>query len=411
MRVQAHVAILCLALALLASPLLTPQPTDTLVVEISGNIDEGKVYLLRKALQESLAGAVILIVDSYGGYVKSMDEMIALIKSCKCKVIAWVPPGAKAVSAATGIALASNKLYLGEGAVIGACKPVPTNEKIESYMVSRLESLLEGKGVRGAADIARKLVAESKTLTVSEAISLGIADGRANSLADVLRLEGLEGTLLTYVRPDAVSDLLSFITDPGVAILFMILGVLLLALEIHVTGFQGWGVAGAVLILLALYTFGIIGINLLTLILVATGAALILLELFKPGIQVFGLAGTALVVLAIILEYYTQPYFSPSSLTVAALLILGALVAFIGFIIFKASETLKIKTPSLEEKLIGKIGTAKTEIRPGKRGVVVVESEEWTAESDEEIHEGEKIVVIGVYGLILRVRRAGSSPA
>ncbi len=399
-------AVLYLVLVLLALPLLTPQPTATLVVEISGDIDEGKVYLLRKAVQESPAGAVIIVVDSYGGYVKSMDEMIALIKSCKCRTITWVPPGAKATSAATGIALASSKLYLGEGAVIGACKPIPTNEKIESYMVSRLESLLEGKGVRNATDIARKLVVESKALTASEAIALGIADGKANSLADVLRLEGLEGAPLAYIRPDAVSDLLSFIMDPGVAILFMILGVLLLALEVHVTGFQGWGVAGAVLILLALYTFGIIGINLLTFILVATGTTLILLELLKPGVQVFGLAGTALVILALILEYYMQPYFSPSSLTIAALLILGALIAFVGIIIFKASETLRMKTPSLEEKLIGKQGIVRTEIRPGKRGVVVVESEEWTAESDEEIRAGEKIVVVGVHGLVLRVKRA-----
>ncbi len=399
-------AVLYLVLVLLALPLLTPQPTATLVVEISGDIDEGKVYLLRKAVQESPAGAVIIVIDSYGGYVKSMDEMIALIRSCKCRTITWVPPGAKATSAATGIALASSKLYLGEGAVIGDCKPIPTNEKIESYMVSRLESLLEGKGVRNATDIARKLVVESKALTASEAIALGIADGKANSLADVLRLEGLEGAPLTYIRPDVVSELLSFIMDPGVAILFMILGVLLLALEVHVTGFQGWGVAGAVLILLALYTFGIIGINLLTFILVATGTTLILLELLKPGVQVFGLAGTALVILALILEYYMQPYFSPSSLTIAALLILGALIAFVGIIIFKASEIRRMKTPSLEEKLIGKQGIARTEIRPGKRGVVVVESEEWTAESDEEIRAGEKIVVVGVHGLVLRVKRA-----
>ncbi|PLJ78270.1 NfeD family protein [Infirmifilum sp. SLHALR2] len=402
---RARLALSVLAVILLTLPCLSAQPASVVVVEVYGNIDEGKVYLLRKAAYRAEGGALLVVINSYGGYLKSMDEMISIVKGCNCRVIAWVPPGAKAVSAATGVALAAGKLYLGEGAVIGACKPVPADEKVESYMVSRIKSLLEEKGVAGSADIAEKLVLESKALTTNEAVAAGIANGVANLLTEVLRLEGLEHAALEYVGGDVVSDALSLVMDPGVAILFMILGALLIALEFHVTGFQGWGVLGAVLVLLALYTFGVVGVNLLVFVLAVTGTALILVELLKPGVQLFGISGAALVMLALLIEYYAQPYVAPTASTIAIVAILGASIAFVGFIILKASEALRMKTLSVEERLLGKVGVAKTEIKPGKRGVVLVESEEWTAESEEEIHAGEKVTVVGLEGLVVKVRR------
>ncbi len=249
---------------------------------------------------------------------------------------------------------------------------------------------------------------ENKAFTAREALDLGLADARAGSLGEVLRAEGLEGLPISYFRDDLVSEALSLLIDPGIALLLAVLGVLLLALEFHVTGFQGWGVIGGALILTALYTFNLIGINLYAFLLVSLGVVLILLELFKPGIQVFGLSGGLLVGIGIAVEYYTQPYHVLSSFTVTALVLLGLIGVFIALIIYKASQTLRMKTLSLEEKLIGKTGYAKTGITPGKRGVVYVEGEDWTAESDDEIREGQRIIVEAVRGLILKVRPAES---
>jgi len=47
----------------------------------------------------------------------------------------------------------------------------------------------------------------------------------------------------------------------------------------------------------------------------------------------------------------------------------------------------------------------KKKIKAGGEGVVLVESELWTATSDEELEEGEKVVVLGVSGLKLVVGR------
>jgi membrane-bound serine protease (ClpP class) len=400
--------IFVIILGLLLAALSKAQPESVAVVEIHGGIDEGKVYLVKKGLSIVNGGILILVIDSYGGYVKSMDEIISLLKTCQCRTIAFLPPGSKAVSAATGVALAASKLYVGDGAVIGACKPTPSNDKTEAYMISRFTGLLEEKKVQKPDLLARELVVENKAFTAREALDLGLADARAGSLGEVLRAEGLEGLPISYFRDDLVSEALSLLIDPGIALLLAVLGVLLLALEFHVTGFQGWGVIGGALILTALYTFNLIGINLYAFLLVSLGVVLILLELFKPGIQVFGLSGGLLVGIGIAVEYYTQPYHVLSSFTVTALVLLGLIGVFIALIIYKASQTLRMKTLSLEEKLIGKTGYAKTGITPGKRGVVYVEGEDWTAESDDEIREGQRIIVEAVRGLVLKVRPAES---
>jgi membrane-bound serine protease (ClpP class) len=52
---------------------------------------------------------------------------------------------------------------------------------------------------------------------------------------------------------------------------------------------------------------------------------------------------------------------------------------------------------------IGAHGVAVTDIGP--QGTVHVRSEQWTAEADEPILRGDKIVVIGVDGLRVKVKK------
>lgn len=59
---------------------------------------------------------------------------------------------------------------------------------------------------------------------------------------------------------------------------------------------------------------------------------------------------------------------------------------------------------------VGKVGKALENLEPGKEGYILVEGERWLAISDEPVAEGERVVVVGIEGLKLRVRRsAGTS--
>jgi len=54
---------------------------------------------------------------------------------------------------------------------------------------------------------------------------------------------------------------------------------------------------------------------------------------------------------------------------------------------------------------VGKTGVAKTDIVPGRVGVVLAEHEFWSAVSEEHIKAGETVVIVDVDGLTLKVRR------
>lgn len=397
------IAILLCSLAVLA----TPQPAGQVItVRLEGPVDEGMVYLARRAAAEAKGGVLLVEIDSYGGYLQSADRIVAELLTCGCRVIAWVPPGGKAASAATLIALASERLYLGRGAVLGAVKPAPSDEKTMEYVYRRLLSLLEKKNVPNATEVARSMVYEARALSYEEALTQGIADGGADSLSDVLVREGLSGAAIERISSDTLREIYSLVFNPLLAIFFLLLGALLVFLELHVTGFQGWGVAGAVLVLLALYTFNVVGLGLVTLTLALLGSALILLELLQPGVQVFGAAGAILLLLAAGLEYFSNP-FALSGAATSVLAGLAILAGFLAIIILKGAEALKAPSPSLEERLRGKIGVARTTVTP-KGGIVLVENELWSAVSDEEIPPGSKVLVKEVEGLTLRVKRAES---
>lgn len=376
------------------------------VVYIEGTINEGTVYLVKKASRTAARGTLILVINSYGGYVHSMDRVVDTIMTCNCRTVAWVPPGAKAVSAASIIALSADKLYVGEGAVLGACKPYPADEKVESYITSKIEALLSRRRVKTSRELAEKMVYKNYVMDFDEMLERGVADGRAESLKDVFEKERLENKTVVVVEKDIVAEVLQLLFDPGMAFMFIVLGILLLLLEAKVPGIQGWGIFGGALLALAFYTLNLIGINILNLTLLSLGLFSIILELKKPGIQVFGVAGLVLIVLAVVLEYYNRPYVAFTGDAVPVLAGLGILAGFLFLVIAKASETFKMKAPTLEEKIVGKEGYAKTDIEPGKTGVVYVENEDWSATSDKFIERGRRVRVVKMEGLKLYVEPA-----
>lgn len=382
-------------------------PQTVVIVELKSRIDEGTYYLVKRGVESAKGGILILVIDSYGGYLDSMDKIINLLVSSDIKTISWIPPGGKAASAAAVIAMATDKLYMGKGSVIGSIKPYPDDPKTVEYMVARVSSLLSKKGVNDSRSIAERLVKGAESFTESEASALGITQGNANSIEELLSKENLQTAEKVYVSGDVVSDFLSIILDPAVAILLLLLGVLLIFLELKVTGFQGWGILGAAFIIIALYTFNVTGINITTFVLSILGIALVFLEFKKPGIQLAGVSGIALIIIALIFEYLSRPYpmFSPSITIVSIGLLL--IVILLAFVITKALETLKMKTPTLQDKLMGKVGYAKTAIPRGGRGIVYVEGEDWTAESDTDVPQGSRVIVRGIENLILKVEPTG----
>ncbi|MCX8168744.1 MAG: hypothetical protein N3E39_00750 [Candidatus Methanomethylicia archaeon] len=406
--------ILVNVIVLLNSSYTLSLPQKIYYVEIDATIDAGTAEYIINVLSKAEAANSPLIVrlNTYGGYMDSMDQIINAFLSSKVKIVIWVgPPGAKAVSAGTFIALAANYLVMAEGAVIGSCQPRsttggPVDPKVLNYAIERMRAIAERKfGVNDSrVDIAVKFVTENLDLTVSRALELKIADYKANSLSEILSIFGWSGYDIVKVERSIASQLYSLLNDPLVVGLLFELGFWLILIELFTTGLQFYGFIGAALIVLSFFGMGLVGPSATAIALLILGSLLILVELYFPGVQLFGFLGLLMYVLGILFMYREQPYIEigvPQYLVVSTMAIMGGL--FVVYVHNVIRSWRRAKSMLDSKRLIGMQGIAKTDIKVGEFGIVNVMGEEWTAFSDVDIKSGQRVKVIDIVGLKLKV--------
>lgn len=379
------------------------------LAEVEATIDHGVRNFVESILSraEGEKAPLILRLNTYGGFLDSMDAIVDMLLNARVPTVVWVAPkGAKAASAGTFIALAADYIAMADGCVIGSCQPRPEDPKVTNYAAARMKALAEKKyGLNDSRiDIAIKFVTENLDLTTDEALTLGMVDFKANTIEELLDIMGWKEAEVIVVQPNIVQRFYSFLNDPTVIGLLFELGFWLILVEIFTPGTQVYGFAGAALILLSLFGLGIVGASMTAIALMIIGSALIFVELKYPGIQIFGFTGLVLWALSIILMYREQPYLV---VTIPHYVFVGLLAVGGGFLLFylhKVRRVLRLRGRMFDMKrLIGMTGVAKTDIKPGKYGVVYVGADNWTAFSDYEIKAGEKVRVVEVVGFKVKV--------
>src|SRR5205809_1684391 len=130
------------------------------------------------------AHAVILRLDTPGGLVDSMRDIVEGILSSPVPVITWVGPnGARAASAGFFILLAGDVAVMAPGTNSGAAHPVSsTGQKIEDVMEKKVVSdasayIRSYTAKRGRnAQLAELGVTESRSFTAEEALKENLID-------------------------------------------------------------------------------------------------------------------------------------------------------------------------------------------------------------------------------------------
>src|SRR5688500_7091277 len=152
-------------------------------LELTGVIDQVNAAFieegLRVAAQEESAAAVI-VIDSPGGELTSMDRIIKAILASDVPVIAWVAPeGARAGSAATFVTLAADVAAMAPNTNIGAASvvggggeelPETLGEKVTNDAVARIRSLADQHGRN--ADWAEDAVREAASISAADAVAM-----------------------------------------------------------------------------------------------------------------------------------------------------------------------------------------------------------------------------------------------
>jgi membrane-bound serine protease (ClpP class) len=274
------------------------------------------IAALERARGQGFA-AYVIELDTPGGLVTSMREIVEGMLASPVPVVVYVSPqGARAASAGAIITYASHVAVMAPGTSIGAATPVALEggeipDKVINDAAAQAEALarLRGRDVRFAVDSVRK----GRSAAVDEALRLGVVDARASSLAAAL--EAADGRTVTVASDQRVtirtagavvvrSDMglfrriLQALADPNIAFLLLTLGTLGLIYELATPGIGVAGVTGAIALLLALFSLSVLPVNVVGLLLLAVAAALFVAELFAPGVAGFAFGGAVVLVLA-----------------------------------------------------------------------------------------------------------------
>ncbi len=400
---------------------------DVFVVTVSGAINPPTATFISESIATagSKGGtALVIFLDTPGGLDTSMREIVKAIMESPLPIIVYVhPSGARAASAGAIILLASHIAAMTPGTNVGAAHPVSVGkDKPDKEMMQKVVKDAEAY-VRSIAakrgrnvDWAAKAVKESASIAANEALEKRVIDMVVKDFDELMAtvdgrtVETKKGRIKLDTGSVKRVDMempfkyrfLSYLSDPNVAYILMMIGIYGILFEIYSPGAIFPGVAGGISIILALYAFQALPISYAGLFLILLGVIFFVLELKIVSHGLLGLAGIVSIVIgSIMLIDLPGDGLSISWKSIAAVAVLSG-IFFFGVISYAIKAQLsKVKTG--REGLIGETGVAKTSIL--SKGIVLIHGERWNATSDEPIAEGDKVVVVDVTALKVKVKR------
>jgi len=420
--------LLILLLFIMAGPFPAHAGTGIVrVVGINGPVTPVIADYLGRNLHESARSnerLVIIEMDTPGGLDNAMRDSVKDILASPVPVVVHVAPaGARAASAGAVIALAADICAMAPGTNIGAAHPVSIGEKPDKVMAEKLvndaEAYVEGIAQKRGRDllIAKKMVRESLSVTAEKALDGKVIDLIAADRGELLKkLDGrtvardgktitlqLAGVEVTEHGMRGRERILNVISNPNVAYVLLMLGFLGLFFELSNPGVILPGVIGGISLILAFFAFQTLPVNYAGVLLILLAIILFIAEIKIVSHGMLTVGGVVSMIFGSLLLFESpEPY-----LRVSWSVILVTVLATTVFAVWVVTLTIRAhrrKPVTGREGLIGEKGRAETEINP--EGKVFVLGEYWDAFSDEQIAPGEKIEVMELEGLRVKVKKA-----
>jgi len=363
--------------------------------------------------------AFLLELDTPGGLDTAMRSMIQAILASEIPVIVYVSPaGARAASAGALITLAADFAAMAPGTNLGAAHPVsigtgagPTSQdevmmdKVVNDAVAYARSLAEKRGRN--VEWAERIVRESISTQASEALELKVIDLIAENRQQLLtELDGrhylregrllvlqTHGVALVEVAMNWRQQILAALSNPNVAYLLLMLGMLGIFFEISQPGVVLPGAVGAIALLLALFAFQTLPVNYVGVLLMLLAFVLFILEINVVSYGMLTVGGMVAMTLgSLMLIDSPVPYLQISRRVIAATVLVSS--GLFALVLYFVVRTQKTRFVSGIEGMIGERGRAVTDIRP--EGRVFVHGEYWDAWSAEPIGRDAAIEVVRV---------------
>ena len=314
---------LFILLLTLGSNMAQENKKNIYIVPIQDTIDLGIPSFVKRAIsiaESNNSELIIFDIDTFGGRVDAATQIKDAISATDITTIAFI--NRRAISAGSLISLSCDKIYMTDGATIGATSVVDMtgskqSEKSQSYMREEMAATAEKTGKNSS--IARGMVDEELsfeflviqgdslkvediegrkegkliTLTTELALKYGIADGKGESIEEILSSLGVEDYNIITLNENWSEDLVRFLTDPTISSLLTTFGTIGIISELYSAG---WGIGGTIGIVCLTLAFGAGYLTQLAssmdLLIIMSGLLLLVIEFIAiPGFGFFGIAG------------------------------------------------------------------------------------------------------------------------
>ena len=268
---------------------------------------------------------LIIELDTPGGLLESTRTIVKKILNSEVPIVTYISPsGSRAGSAGVFITYASHIAAMAPSTNIGAAHPIgigftPTMEKKEKdkkgeskdvlseKIMSDLLAWIEGIAKTRKRNVrwVKKAVTESASATETEAVKQNIVDFLAIDLEELInKIDGMKvetkyGKRIIHAKDARINFLelsnrekiLNTIAHPNIAYILMMLGIIGLIFEFSHPGIGFPGIAGLICILLAFYSFQLMPINYVGLLLIILAVVLLIAEALTPTFGLLTLGG------------------------------------------------------------------------------------------------------------------------
>lgn len=363
--------------------------------------------------------AFVVEIDTPGGLVTSMRDIVQSFLDANVPVIAYVTPdGARAASAGALIAWSAHVVGMAPATTIGAATPVDleggeVGDKIVEDSAAYARAVAEERGRN--IEMAEAAVVDGRAFSASEALELDLADLLAADLDEVLTsVDGTEvalanGTTTVIESADAdveqydmsfLRSVLQFLADPNLAFILLSVGTLGIIYELANPGEWIAGGIGVVLVLLSLVSVAVLPVEIAGFLFLGLAVALFAAELFAPGIGVAAALGAIALVLAGLFMFREDTPGLSVSLTavIPTAVIIGLGVVLAGRLALRARFTTPVTGMA---HLIGQ--EVVVDQSAGTTGQAHLEGSWWRVKADETLEVGERVRVVAIEGIELVV--------
>ena len=292
--------------------------------------------------------------------------------------------------------------------------------KVENDAAALIRSIAQTRGRN--QDKLEATVRSAASYSAQEALADNVVDLIAENVDELLsKLNGLSvqtslgtvvletnGLEIRSFKKSILEHFLKVISDPNVSFLLLMVGGLGIVVEIFNPGLVGPGVIGVICLLLAFLALGNLPVNWAGVVFILLAVVLIVLEIAVSGFGILGVGATVSLIVGGFLLFNQfgdispyQPFFNVNRwLLYGTSGVVGVAMTYVGLSSYQLRREV---SPEKSRSLIGMQATVTAELSP--RGIVLVGNETWTAISDDGrvITTGEAVEVQSEDGLVLTV--------